>query len=397
MVEAVATIDPPISRTGGPSGEHGKIADIELLRGVAILFVLVEHTWFNLVIWGSPLLIFSHTYLGLWTGVDLFFAISGFVIARSLLPALAASPGPRQFWRGAIAFWIRRGWRLLPSAWLWLAVMLLASIFFNRSEAFRAVSWNIEATVAALLNVANLYVAEHIGPPPQLGAAFPYWSLSLEEQFYLLLPIVVFLARRYLPLLFGALVVLQLLLPRLDSPVLLNLRTDALLLGVLIALWSRHPTYRLCEPSSLARTRLGRCAVLALPLIVIATMGSPVLNIVPLRLSVITLLVAALVLIASYDGDYLMRDGVLKRILLWFGSRSYALYLTHIPAFFLTRELWFRATGSDPSHGGSFAVPYVVSAYCLLVCFAELNYRFVETPLRRKGAGIAARLAARPA
>ena len=396
MVDAVATLDPPISRTGAPPADHGKIADIELLRGVAILFVLVEHTWFNLVIWGSPLLMFSHTYLGLWTGVDLFFGISGFVIARSLLPVLESCVTRQQFWQAAIAFWIRRGWRLLPSAWLWLAVLLLASIFFNESEAFRSVPQNVETTVAAVLNVANIQVAETLGHGLP-GAAFPYWSLSLEEQFYLLLPIAAFVTGRRLPLLLGALVLVQLLIPRMSSAVLQNLRTEALLMGVLIALWSRHATYRLCEPTGLARSRLARFAILALPLWIIAGMGSHILNIIPLRASVISLLVALLVLIASYDRDYLMRDGTLKRILLWFGSRSYALYLTHIPAFFLTREVWFRATGADPAHGGDFALPYVVSAYCLLACFAELNYRFVETPLRRKGAGIAARFAARPA
>jgi peptidoglycan/LPS O-acetylase OafA/YrhL len=84
-------------------------------------------------------------------------------------------------------------------------------------------------------------------------------------------------------------------------------------------------------------------------------------------------------------------------VLLWFGSRSYALYLTHIPAFFLTREIWFRLAPPGTNFGGSYSLRYVVTASLLLFAFAELNYRFVETPFRRRGARIASGLALRTA
>jgi peptidoglycan/LPS O-acetylase OafA/YrhL len=378
--------------------EAAKIGDIELLRGVAIIFVLIEHTSFNLVHWGSPVMEAIRNYFGLWTGVDLFLAISGFVIARSLLPALNRCKNAVQFWNLTLAFWIRRAWRLLPSAWLWLALLLAASIWLNRSGAFRDVSANVQMTVAAVLDVANVYVAEILSKRP-LGAAFPYWSLSLEEQFYLLLPVAAFLCRRFLPQFLAVAVLAQILLPRTEMLYIINLRTDAMLLGVLIAIWSRsgRRSYLLCEPKMLGRSRLAQFAVLVVPLWMIAGMGSHVLDIVPMRVGVVAVLAALLVLVASYDRDYLMRKGPVKSVFLWFGSRSYTLYLTHIPAFFLTREIWYRIEPDGTNFGtGAFAGRYAITAICLLVCFTELNYRFVETPLRRKGVRIARRIATRP-
>jgi peptidoglycan/LPS O-acetylase OafA/YrhL len=373
-----------------------RIGDIEMLRGIAVIFVLIEHTSFNLVHWGSPVMAQIRTYFGLWTGVDLFLAISGFVIARGLLPVLESCADSVPFWNAVLAFWVRRAWRLLPSAWLWLALLLAASAGLNHSGAFGTVSTNFRMTVAAVLDVANFHVAENIFRRP-LGAAFPYWSLSLEEQFYLLLPVAAFCCRRFLPMALAALVLVQIFLPRHEMANLMNLRSDALSLGVLIAIWARRPSYALWEPTALGRSRFLRLAVLILSLWLIASMGSHALNLSPMRVGIVALFSALLVFIASYDRDYLMRNGPAKTVLLWFGSRSYALYLTHIPAFFLTREIWFRIEPAGTDFGtGAFASRYFVTAICLLACFAELNYRCVETPLRRKGAGIAARLAARP-
>jgi len=72
------------------AGHERKIADIELLRGFAILFVLMEHLRINLFTWNTPAIDHLLAYFRFWSGVDLFFVISGFVIARSLLPK---SPG----------------------------------------------------------------------------------------------------------------------------------------------------------------------------------------------------------------------------------------------------------------------------------------------------------------
>jgi peptidoglycan/LPS O-acetylase OafA/YrhL len=363
--------------------DHGRIADIELLRGIAILFTLFEHIKFNLVTWPNAALDGILSYFHFSSGVDLFLAISGFVIARNLVPALINCGTQADYARVTLAFWVRRAWRLLPSAWLWLAVILVASACFNRSDAFGAFRTNFEATVSAVLNVANLRSIALYGAAP-LGASSPYWSLSLEEQFYLLFPILIFVSRRWLPVVLGVFVLLQLFTVR--TIFLMFIRTDALMLGVLIALWSRTDTYRLFDPRFLRDNRLVRAAFLLLLLVLLAALDVPNTTIIWFPVGLIALISAALVLVASFDRDYLMRDGPLKRLLLWFGSRSYALYIIHMPVMLGTRELWFRL-GVPTTHGHGPLL--VFTAFAVIGVVAELNFRLVETPLRRKGAAIA--------
>ncbi len=72
-----------------------------------------------------------------------------------------------------------------------------------------------------------------------------------------------------------------------------------------------------------------------------------------------------------------------------------ALYLIHIPIFFLTRELWFRIERPGTIFDGTFTLRYALTAIAFMVAFAELNYRLVEVPLRRRGAAIALRIASK--
>jgi len=384
----------------GQIERHGKIADIELLRGIAVIFVLIEHTRINLFpwIWGPETRLYF--YFGFWSGVDLFFAISGFVITRSLLPMLEMTNGRAGFFNATLSFWVRRIWRLLPSAWLWLAVILVSAAFFNRSGVFWSFRANFEGVIAALLDVANFRIALIYGHA-EPGAAFPYWSLSLEEQFYILLPIALFFAGRRLPWVLGALILAQFFIvrvgPNLSSVGLtLNmLRSDALMMGVLLAIWSRSPTYRLFEPAGLKGRPLAGLALLAFFTVALAAVGGPGLTIVPFTIGLVALISAVLVYLASYDQDYLMPPGLVKQFMLWVGSRSYALYLIHIPAFFLAREIWFRIEPPGTVFDHRFMLPLALTGFGLLLVATELNYRFVEVPLRRRGARIAQRIAQR--
>jgi peptidoglycan/LPS O-acetylase OafA/YrhL len=382
------------------AGAHGRIDDIEILRAVAVIFVLIEHCRLNLFPWMGLYQSRLFIYFGFWNGVDLFFAISGFVIARSLLPTLAAAGSTPAYFNATLAFWVRRVWRLLPSAWLWLTVIMISVVFFNKSHAFGSFWPNFEGAAAAVLDIANFRIVQIYGVS-EPGASFPYWSLSLEEQFYILLPIVAFLSRRWLPYVLGAGVLLQFFVSRSQTGtfqielVLNQIRSDALLLGVLIAIWSRSPTYRLFEPVGLKARPLLGTAIFGFFVFLLAAAGSLKLHLVTFQVGLVALISAALVLLGSYDRDYLMPNTALKRIMLWIGSRSYALYLIHIPAYFLTREIWFRLEPAGTIFTGVYTLRFVLTAIVLLVALAEFNYRVVEIPLRRRGARIAQRLAER--
>lgn len=367
---------------------NARNSDIELLRGIAVIYVVVFHAYGNLIPWRTPELTLLFSYFGGWSGVDLFFVISGFVIARTLLPRLAACSTREQYWVTSIAFWIRRYWRLLPSAWLWIAIVLVCSVLFNSSGAFGSFKLNFEGGLSALLQVANLHLAATFGTPGGSGALFHMWSLSLEEQFYLLLPLLVLLSGRWLPYILGALVMLQLMSTRSGLYEML-LRTDGILLGVLLAIFSRTDSYRSLNPTWLKAIGILKYPLLGLLFLALAVLGSNRLTAISHAVSLITLVSVTLVFLASYDEDYLMRKGWLKNLFVWVGARSYAIYLIHIPAFYMTREIWFLiGNPASPKFNPAYIDQLIITATVLILVLSELNYRFIEQPLRLKGRNI---------
>lgn len=363
-----------------------RIEDIEILRAFAVLFVVLHHALGNLFTWTTPTLARLSAYFGGGFGVDLFFAISGFVIARDLLPKLEASHSPDIAMRITAAFWIRRAWRLLPSAWLWLVLVLLASLMFNQSGAFGTFRANLEATVAGVLQVANLRFAETFGQS-EYGASFVYWTLSLEEQFYLALPLVALIFRRFLPHILIGLVIVQLFSSRTLMSVMF--RTDAIALGVLLAIWARHSTYTVVSPQFLRKYGAGTMLMGAV-FICMGVLGSETLHVVSYKFSLFALLSALLVWLASYDQNLFVPINALRRLLLWIGARSYAIYLIHVPSFFITREIWHRLRPEATSSEEMF-YPFLLTATALIILLSELNYRLIETPMRQHGAAIAKR------
>jgi len=360
-------------------------SDIEVLRGVAVIYVVVFHAYGNLIPWRSPELSAIFQNFGGDSGVDLFFVISGFVIARTLIPKLGVCADRRQFWVTSLAFWIRRYWRLLPTAWLWIGIVLLASVWFNSSGAFGTFKTNFESGLSAILQLANFHLAYTFGTPGGSGALFPLWSLSLEEQFYLLLPILVLISGRWLPHILVAAVLLQLASTRSGLYEML-LRTDGLLLGVLLAIYSQTRSYAYLEPTILGRNRLLAAPLLLALFLCLAIIGAENLTIVSHSTSVITLVSAALVFIASYDRDYIMRKGRAKKVLMWVGSRSYAIYVIHIPAFYMSREIWYLiGNPTSPTFNPAYLDQLVITAAILILLLSEINYRFIELPLRLKG------------
>ena len=371
-----------------------RISDIECLRGIAVVFVISFHAKPSLFFWKTP--VWDHivgNYLSFWPGVDLFFAISGFVIARSLLPTLRRCENPAEMVRAALAFWVRRAWRLLPSAWLWLVIMLGGSAFLNRSGLFDTFHTNFESTIAGMLSIANFRFSAGF-QRSGYGVSVHYWSLSLEEQFYLVLPIVIFLSRRWLTVTLLATTFVMFLLP--ETTFLMSFRIHAILLGVLLAIFCEQPVHALFEPVVLRKRPILGLVSLAVLLGFICSLAVFGQQIATYFVDVIAVLCAVLVLIASYDRDYLVPYPTLQRVLGWLGSRSYALYLVHVFAFVVTREIWFRLEPAGTVFGSTYTLRFAVTALVLLFGLAELNYRFVERPLRKYGKDVADRLAARP-
>jgi len=216
-----------------------QIDDIQILRVFAVILVVIQHVPINLVDWHAPWAQLIILHFGGDLGVDLFLVISGFVIGRSFVATLADESSSYRFVTKTIAFWLRRVWRLLPSAWLWLILPILGSVYLNESGAFRSTYGNLHAALFAILNLANVH--SHIYSMPSLfelaskgHILFVHWSLSLEEQFYLLLPFIVFFSGRRLSLILAILITIQLMSDKFTFDYVM-FRTDGLFLGVLLS------------------------------------------------------------------------------------------------------------------------------------------------------------------
>lgn len=362
---------------------QGLIRDVEILRAIAVLAVVAQHIPNNLIQMKvlSPQL--ASAMSGGWAGVDLFFAISGYVITRSFF-AKGFNPGRTQIKAKILSFWIGRIFRLLPSAWLWLLVLLLASIFFNSSEIFGPVKTNMIWTAGGMLNFSNYLMVTYFSVE-RPGASFVYWSLSLEEQFYLLFPFLAILLRR--KLVFVAVILILLQVCDIRGMWGLMFRTDAIAYGVIIAI------LQLSGRLPRATLYLPRPAALILVIALLYTLfyvASPRQTDFPYMVSIIALISALVLIPCSENKDILAGFGLLSRLLLWVGKRSYAVYLIHIPVIFALRELAFRYDLAL----NSFPVVTIISALVLIFVLSELNYRFLETPIREKGRTIAGRIAA---
>ncbi len=373
--------------------QNTRLAEVEALRTIAVLLVLVQHLPDNLIFWPSYLgdkILFTS---GFWTGVDLFFAISGFVIARSLLPRLAGVTDWLSFTRIAVTFWIARAWRLLPSAWFRLTAPLILCLAFNRSGIYGSFADNWSVFVAGLLDLQNFHLMQtfyHSGN----GTAFAQWSLSLEEQFYLLLPFAAFFFRRYLVFPLLLLAFAGFFVP---NTILMHMvRLWPVAFGVLLALWSLHRSYHECAPTGLAKSRAARIGLLVILLTCLVSTGSTNLHIVSFYQGPVALISVILVWVASYGRGYLWQAGFSRRMMEGIAARSYCLYLVHIPVYFAAREVWFRLRGTAlPNHlQGLTLIGFAVLA---VFAVAEVNHRFLEQPLREYGKRLASDYRARTA
>ena len=206
------------------------------------------------------------------------------------------------------------------------------------------------------------------------------WSLSLEEQFYLTLPILVALAGKYLVYVCSFGFFLQFFFDR-SYLLLWFTRTNAILLGVLLAVAARSDQYCLFEPRILLRAPL-RWIFLVLLCIALGTVIQE--RMVPFGVSFVAMASAALVFAASYNSGYLMSDGYLRWLLVWVGSRSYSIYLTHVPALLIVKECWSSASRVIRMNEVATAASQGLIAILLIAALSELNFKSIEAPLRTK-------------
>lgn len=231
---AIATAS--VAHRAVPS-KRSHITELDGLRGMAIVFVLLYHYFSHVS--GESIPWVQDTFAMGWSGVDLFFVLSGFLIGGILLDERES---PHYF----KTFYGRRVLRIMPLYYVWIAIYFVIAGFLGNPETWRSVP----IYVLFLQNSAKINHAD-------LGTAWlgGLWSLAIEEQFYLIIPLLIrFLPRRRLvTLLWLAIVVVPvarvLFHQHLPShPAAQNLlticRADALAMGVLLAVAWRDEAWR---------------------------------------------------------------------------------------------------------------------------------------------------------
>jgi peptidoglycan/LPS O-acetylase OafA/YrhL len=143
--------------------------DLQALRGIAILLVLLHHAHVPFLKAG-------------FLGVDLFFTISGFLITNIITAAIE---------RGEFsfrAFYFRRAKRLLPAAYVTLAVTTLVSVFFLNASELSDYAKQVYGALTFTANVSLWMQTGYFESAAKLKPLLHVWSLSIEEQYNHLLP-----------------------------------------------------------------------------------------------------------------------------------------------------------------------------------------------------------------
>lgn len=316
---------PPDKVDTRPSGI--RVQELDGIRGIAILLVLVWHYLQNQLHAeaGSPLAYFKQSIAFTWSGVDLFFVLSGFLIAGILMD----KRGTSHYFR---TFYIRRVCRIFPLYFLNLGLFVsflalspdLPQVLFSLAGSDEVPLWSY------FTFTQNILMASHNSAGP--GWLAVTWSLAVEEQFYLFFPLLVWLTPvRRLPYLFlwfiAMAVYMRLAIPGLSAYINTLWRADSLMTGALLAYLVRVPGFT--DTAGKYRHFIALVFLLSASAMLFANqhgyihLGGAFTH---LSLSLIygLLIMLALLYRGSLAGRFLC-----NRLLVWLGTISYGVYIIH--------------------------------------------------------------------
>ncbi|MBF4988579.1 acyltransferase family protein [Methylophilus sp. 14] len=342
-------------------------ADLDGIRALAIIPVLIFH---------AELPFLPQGYLG----VDIFFVLSGFLISSYLLDEIQAN-GQVSF----SSFYERRVRRIFPALFFMMLVVTFASMLLL---APRDLVEYCKSQISALFSVSNIYFwqqSSYFDTSNNLKPLLHTWSLSVEEQFYLFFPWLLFFLRfknnktklkTIFLLIFLSLAFAQTLsfIKPVASFYLLPTRAFELLLGVsaTLALTMPSVTNRVLGMTQYAINMLSVSAVL----LIVILMAIPVEAVSLPSPGLYSFAISFLVSLLCVSG---IRESLTTRVLslkpiIFIGLLSYSLYLWHQPIFALARYI-------SPLQLTS--INYLLLIVLTSIC-SYLSWKFVETPFRNR-------------
>ena len=332
--------------------------DIDGLRALAVIPVVLFHSGFDAVKGG-------------FVGVDVFFVISGFLITRILLDDIHDG-------RFSIAgFYERRVRRIFPALFVVLVFSTVAAAWMLTSGEFLEYASSLAASAFFFSNYYFMFDAGYFAAPSETRPLLHIWSLAVEEQFYIVFPLLLFLLAKIGKRAIG-LATIALLVASLSYGIWLvdSAPTDAfystpgrgwqLMVGALLAL---YPVRR-ALPESLANG-LG---IVGLVLIGYSIVAFSELTAFPGLAATVPVLGAALILFSGARNDTWAARLLSTSPARITGLISYSMYLWHWPLL-----VFYRQWSISPVTNGEVTVLIVI-----IVILSYLSWRFVEQPFRNR-------------
>jgi peptidoglycan/LPS O-acetylase OafA/YrhL len=384
-----------------------KLQALDGLRAIAIILVFLHHMSGHIPVVGRFTLGLNWFADQGWLGVDLFFVLSGFLITGILMDTRDAN----NYFSG---FYARRILRIFPLYYVVLTVVILVGMWINSPSLTATLPLPQDRWLyyCYLTNWLGLWKADY-GP----NYLAHFWSLGVEEQFYLVWPLIVWLARpRALPWVAGGLAVVSAVVrviwvahtgPTQAIDWATICRLDELFAGALCAYLFRSP-----ERMLKVRKWLPGIAISAIGLFFVILSGmfffrpsmlqwlyvfptswhalnDPALFFIECGGFVLLALgFAAIVLLAAYtDGKKTwMQKFLTSRVLAPVGAYSYGIYVFHVPILGMASMLVYPTiVDLMHSHGGALLWEggYIVMVAAITFVVSALSYEFFEKKILR--------------
>ena len=378
------------TRMAGPFPKQ-RLIELDGLRGFALVMILVYHSVSQEGEYpAGTFLAYLQRSVGMgWTALDLFFVLSGFLIGGILMNA-------RESGSYFKTFYARRFFRIVPVYFAWVLFYILLIAFaadevvkFSNSGLRPPLNFSVWSHFLFLQNSFNLQLYG------LAGAWFGHlWSLAVEEQFYLVAPLVVRLVPpRYLKWVLGTVVLLAILARLyfrlvLDSPAtLITTRTvcrmDALAMGMLAAIAVRSETGRRWLDQHLPELRF-LLAALAVGVLMFFffSYGSSTGGMQSIGFTWMAAFYAVVLLLAVQNRTGWLAAFLRTPLLLELGSVSYCVYLIHLVVNVSLHALLLHHPPRISTLSGVLVTLFAIG---ITYSIAKLSWIYFEGPLQRRG------------
>ena len=381
--EALAT--PPESKVVKKK-RHARLRQVkglDGLRGLAVIAVVLYHFFPSLLPGG-------------YLGVDLFFVLSGFLITSLLVREFRTS--------GRISlkdFWVRRFRRILPAA-VSVLVMCTALVAWIGGDLAVGLRQQFLGTLFFVNNWTQIATSQSYFADNEIQVFAHYWSLAVEEQFYVIWPLLItgiFLISRHKPrrlpilvstlLALGSDVAMALIFVPGEDPTRVYYGTDTHAFGLLTgAVLSLLMTSTQSNPQADSWAAAGKAESRIAGVIgTLALIGyGAQLFLMPddaeftYRGGLFLTSVLGVLMVWGVVREYGPMTPLFRtKVMRWFGQRSFSLYLWHWPVIMMLKALFEGNQNSDKTWIlGLVAVP-------ISLLLSEISYQFIENPFRRGG------------